>query len=176
MLSGRSAQEKADKRAAKTQSLYVATPSSLSALPPHLQQFQSGQPAFNTLNTNHSNNSNIDHTATTPKSPRKARPFSMMFMHPQEELTRQQQHQQLPRQDFQPQQQQQLPLHQTALNESDEDATGDGTSLSSTVIEYGESDLKDADSDTRMLIAHLSDLDVRKRDSVQMSCALLHSY
>ena len=82
-----------------------------------------------------------------------------MFLHPQDELARQQQLE--GQQQHQPLEHQQQPLHQQPLNESDEDAaTGDGQSLTSTMIDYGESDLKDADSDTRMLIAHLSDLDV----------------
>ncbi|KAF9129110.1 hypothetical protein BGW39_004452 [Mortierella sp. 14UC] len=58
------------------------------------------------------------------------------------------------------------------LNESDEDAAlaaaaaasaggsgGDAQSLHSTVVDYGESDLRDADADTKVLIAHLTDLD-----------------
>ncbi|GJJ73211.1 Rho GTPase-activating protein RGD1 [Entomortierella parvispora] len=159
----RSAQEKAERRASKTQSLYVATPSTLSALPP--QQLQSFQPSFpgqlqgsNTVNSPLSN-STTNNNSSTPKSPRKSRPFSMMFLHPQDELARQQQQQEGLQQQQQPLEYQQ-PLHQQPLNESDEDAaTGDGQSLTSTVIDYGESDLKDADSDTRMLIAHLSDLD-----------------
>lgn len=174
----RSSQEKADRRAAKTQSLYVATPSSFSGLPPHLQQqqqqqLQSFQPSFPSGNhtisspLNSNNNTNNTTGSGTPKSPRKSRPFSMMFLHPQDELAKQQQHhidsqqlQALQEYPLPPQQQQQQ--QQQLLNESDEDATtGDGQSLTSTVIDYGESDLKDVDSDTRMLIAHLSDLDVK---------------
>lgn len=59
------------------------------------------------------------------------------------------------------------PQHQ-ALNESEEDAAlaadagggGDGQSSHSTVVDYAESDLRDVDADTKLLIAHLTDLDV----------------
>ncbi|KAF8938045.1 hypothetical protein BGZ58_001683 [Dissophora ornata] len=181
MLTGRSAAEKAEKaerRAAKTQSLYVATPSS----------FNSSNSSNTTLNSTHS--SFLSHThhqgypgqqqplpsnvssncisSNTPKSPKKSRPFSMLFLQPQEDLAKhQQQHEGYSTESFQQQQQQ-----QQALNEADEDALVDGQSLVSTGIEYGESDLKDADSDTSMLITHLTDLDdlisfVKKRSVME---------
>lgn len=92
----------------------------------------------------------------------------MMFMHPQDETQRQQQD----GYDQHPHQQSFLqsthPQHQ-AINESDEDAAlaaaaagtaGDGQSLHSNGADYSESDLRDADADTKLLIAHLTDLDV----------------
>ncbi|KAF9093860.1 hypothetical protein BGX23_002840 [Mortierella sp. AD031] len=93
-----------------------------------------------------------------------------MFLHPHDELQKQQQQQQ----DGYAQHQQQsflqsTNLQQQALNESDEDAAlaaaaaggEDGHSLHShsTTVDYGESDLRDADADTKLLIAHLTDLD-----------------
>lgn len=93
----------------------------------------------------------------------------MMFLHQHDETQRQQQdgydlhsHQPSFLQSTHPQ-------HQ-ALNESDEDAAlaaaaagaGDGHSLHSNGIDYAESDLRDADADTKLLIAHLTDLDVRR--------------
>lgn len=79
----------------------------------------------------------------------------MMFMH-QEGEAHKQQH------DGHDQQQQQ---HQV-LNESDEDAAlaaagggGDGQSLHSTLVDYAESDLREVDADTKLLIAQLTDLD-----------------
>ena len=93
----------------------------------------------------------------------------MMFLQSQDEAHKQQQngydqqhHHQLHQQSFL---QNTHPQHQ-ALNESDEDAVlaagggGDGQSLHSTVVDYVESDLRDADADTKLLIAHLTDLDV----------------
>ncbi|KAG0291427.1 hypothetical protein BGZ97_005880 [Linnemannia gamsii] len=90
-----------------------------------------------------------------------------MFMHPQDETQRQQQD----GYDQHPHQQSFLqsthPQHQ-AINESDEDAAlaaaaagtaGDGQSLHSNGADYAESDLRDADADTKLLIAHLTDLD-----------------
>ncbi|KAF9116368.1 hypothetical protein BGX27_003051 [Mortierella sp. AM989] len=162
MLSGRSATEKAERRAAKTQSLYVATPSfnstnsintnstqssflthkNHSGYPGQQQQQQSNQP---------SPASNFNTTGNTPKSPRKSRPFSMLFLHPQEELIKQQ-YEGYPSEYYQQQ-------HQQSLNESDEDVVPDGQVITSTAMEYGESDLKEVDSDTRLLIAHLTDLD-----------------
>ncbi|KAF9181605.1 hypothetical protein BGZ51_005297 [Haplosporangium sp. Z 767] len=76
----------------------------------------------------------------------------MMLLHSHEDVTRHQQEGYVPEHS-------QLNQHQHTLNESDEDAVGDGHSVSSTVMEYGEHDLKDVDSDTRMLISHLADLD-----------------
>ncbi|KAG0380204.1 hypothetical protein BGX24_009632 [Mortierella sp. AD032] len=99
-----------------------------------------------------------------------------MFLHPHDETHRQQQ------QDGYDPHSQYSQSHnhssflqntspQHALNESDEDAAlaaaaaaaagggGDGQSLHSTVVDYGESDLRDADADTKVLIAHLTDLD-----------------
>ncbi|KAI7828880.1 hypothetical protein BC939DRAFT_37191 [Gamsiella multidivaricata] len=172
MLSGRSATEK-ERRAAKTQSLYITTPSSFnnnsnnnsnsssgdtnsthsSFLPHTNNNNQLGYPGQQQLTFSNFNNN----TSSTPKSPRKSRPFSMLFHHPQEELAKQQQQQQ----DGHPAEyyQQELYQQQQTLNESDEDAFADGYSLASTAIDFVESDLKEADSDTRMLIAHLTDLD-----------------
>ncbi|KAF9942313.1 hypothetical protein BGZ65_005097, partial [Modicella reniformis] len=185
MLSGRSTAEKAERRAAKAQSLYVATPSSYSNtdlsvnttathssfLPhtntgtgypglqqqqqqqqqqPQQQQQQQQQLPQQPLSSGYSSS----FTSNTPaKSPKKTRPFSMMFLYPQEELTAKQQHEEHSAEYYQQHQ------RQTSLNESDEDALADGQSLSSSTMECGEIDLKDADSDTRSLIAHLTDLD-----------------
>ncbi|KAG0295389.1 hypothetical protein BGZ96_011860 [Linnemannia gamsii] len=87
-----------------------------------------------------------------------------MFLHPHDETQRQQQdgYEQHPH----PFLQSTHPQHQ-ALNESDEDAAlaaavagaGDGHSMHSNGIDYAESDLRDADADTKLLIAHLTDLD-----------------
>ncbi|KAK3824434.1 MAG: hypothetical protein JOS17DRAFT_266421 [Linnemannia elongata] len=180
MLSGRSAAEKAERRAAKTQSLYVATPSSTttsSSLPATRSSFLQHTNKNSQLHTggvqpsstqqqqllSPSNTaagspflSNYHHNSNTPtKSPKKTRPFSMMFMH-QEGEAHKQQH------DGHDQQQQQ---HQV-LNESDEDAAlaaagggGDGQSLHSTLVDYAESDLREVDADTKLLIAQLTDLD-----------------
>ncbi|KAG0256227.1 hypothetical protein BG011_004693 [Mortierella polycephala] len=76
----------------------------------------------------------------------------MMFLQSHEDVARHQQEGYVPEHS-------QLNQHQYTLNESDEDAVGDGHSVSSNVMEYGEHDLKDVDSDTRMLISHLADLD-----------------
>lgn len=98
----------------------------------------------------------------------------MMFMH-QEGEAHKQQH------DGHDQQQQQ---HQV-LNESDEDAAlaaagggGDGQSLHSTLVDYAESDLREVDADTKLLIAQLTDLDVsvacnRKKKRVFFTMSLL---
>lgn len=80
----------------------------------------------------------------------------MMYLPSQEELLAKQQ-QQREGQEYHQQQQQ---YQRQTLNESDEDALADTQSLSSSVLECGENDLKDADSETRSLIAHLTDLDV----------------
>ncbi|KAF9201308.1 hypothetical protein BGZ49_008443 [Haplosporangium sp. Z 27] len=160
---GRSAAEKAERRAAKTQSLYVATPSSFNSinagnttqssfLPHHNNSGYPGQQQQSSPFTPNFN------TAGTPKSPKKSRPFSMLFLHPQDEMAKQQQQVQF--EGYTPEQYQQQQQHQMSLNESDEDALADGQSLNSATMEYGESDLKDADLDTRMLINHLTDLDV----------------
>ncbi|KAG9322193.1 hypothetical protein KVV02_007575 [Mortierella alpina] len=159
MLSGRSAAERAERRAAKTQSLYVATPSSfgsntsssfLHQQPQQQQQQQQPHPGHgqskSAFLTHHNDSSNN----RPSKSPKKTRPFSMMLLHSQEDPARQ-------RQEGYPAEHLQQSLHQP-LNESDEDVIADGHSLSST-IEYGDSDLKDADGNTQMLIAHLTDLD-----------------
>ncbi|KAG0206326.1 hypothetical protein BGX28_002227 [Mortierella sp. GBA30] len=158
MLSGKSAAERAERRAAKAQSLYVATPSSYgnntssSFLHQQQQQHQFppgyGGQSKSAFLSHYSTDSN----SVSSKSPKKNRPFSMMLLHAQEDQARQQQ-EGYTAEHLQQQQQ------QHTLNESDEDAIADGHSLSSTVIEYGENDLKDADSDTRMLISHLTDLD-----------------
>ncbi|KAG0323585.1 hypothetical protein BGZ99_002718 [Dissophora globulifera] len=171
MLSGRSAAEKAERRAAKAQSLYVATPSSLTSsgathssfLPHTLHAGQLGQPSFSSNTFTGNSNHNNGNSSSTPKSPRKSRPFSMLFLHPHEEQAGH------PTEQHSQQQQQQ---QQHALNESDEDALVDGQSLSSTAIDYGESDLKEADSDTRMLITHLTELDdlisfLKKRSTME---------
>ena len=101
----------------------------------------------------------------------------MMFLHPHDELHKQQQLKQDGFEHHYQHHQQQVPSYlqgtypqqQLALNESDEDAAlastasgGDNQSQHSTVVDYAESDLRDADADTKMLIAHLSDLDVRE--------------
>ncbi|KAF9896897.1 hypothetical protein BX616_006543, partial [Lobosporangium transversale] len=194
MLSGKSAAERADRRAAKTQSLYIATPTSNSlnnntlttgahsAFLPHNNN-------SNNINNNNSNSNpngysgqqqqqqqqqqpsspfNFNTTGSSAlKSPKKSRPFSMLFLQPQDEQARLQQQQQQQYQS-QPQNPQQLndgfdldyqQQQQQTINESDEDALVDGQSLSSVVLEYGESDLKDVDSETRKLIEHLTDLD-----------------
>ncbi|KAF9906944.1 hypothetical protein EC991_011418 [Linnemannia zychae] len=93
----------------------------------------------------------------------------MMFLHPHDETHRQQQDGYDPH--SHPHNQSSF-LQSTypQLNESDEDAAlaaataaaaggGDGHSLHSTGVDYGESDLRDVDADTKMLIAHLTDLD-----------------
>ncbi|KAF9429459.1 hypothetical protein BGZ76_001270 [Entomortierella beljakovae] len=164
MLTGRSAAERAERRAGKTQSLYVATPSSFNST--NSINTNTTQSSFLT-HQNHSGypgqqnqpplSTSFSNTVSTPKSPKKSRPFSMMFLHPQEELNKQQYEGYTP--DYYQQQQQQQQQQQHSLNESDEDVVPDGQSLASTAIEYGESDLKEVDSDTRMLIAHLTDLD-----------------
>ncbi|KAG0336740.1 hypothetical protein BG000_006214, partial [Podila horticola] len=171
MLSGRSS-EKAERRAAKTQSLYVATPSSSSSnatstssgfIPHHhrqhqLQQDQQQQQVYFSSPGNHTINSSPS-SAHAPKSPRKAsRPFSMMFMpQQQEEVTKQMSFHQGEQPNFtgghdyhQHQHQHNHPLH-----ESDEDTVPE---FVPSTVEY-ESDMKDVDSDTRMLISHLTDLD-----------------
>ncbi|KAG9067554.1 hypothetical protein KI688_012338 [Linnemannia hyalina] len=92
----------------------------------------------------------------------------MMFLQPQDDAHKQQQNGYDQQHHHQPHQQSFL-QHQ-ALNESDEDAAlaaaaapggggGDGQSMHSTVVDYVESDLRDADANTKLLIAHLTDLD-----------------
>ncbi|KAF9430731.1 hypothetical protein BGZ94_004500 [Podila epigama] len=188
MLSGRSSAEKAERRAAKTQSLYVATPSSSSFAPnatssgfiahhhrhhqlqQQQQQQQEQHQSFPTISTT---NKPLDNTSSshTPKSPKKVRPFSMMFMHPQEESLKQQQYSlqhgpgdhsihggggdpHLQHHNFQQQQHQ-----QQLVPESDEDFVPDSHSLGCSSVDYGENDMRDVDTDTRTLIAHLTDLD-----------------
>ncbi|KAF9349146.1 hypothetical protein BGX34_002013 [Mortierella sp. NVP85] len=73
-----------------------------------------------------------------------------MFLPSQEELTLRQQQYHEDQGEF---------YQRRTMNESDEDGLADGRSLSSSAMDYGESDLKDTDSDTRSLIAHLTDLD-----------------
>lgn len=96
----------------------------------------------------------------------------MMFLQQQDETHRQ--HQDGHDQQYQPHQQSFLQSNHPqpqALNESDEDAAlaaaaaaagggeGDGQSMHSTVVDYVEGDLGDADADTKLLIARLTDLD-----------------
>ncbi|KAF9957643.1 hypothetical protein BGZ70_009444, partial [Mortierella alpina] len=159
MLSGRSAAERAERRAAKTQSLYVATPTSfgsntsssfLHQQQQQLQQQQQPHPGYGQSKSAFLPHHNDSSNNRPSKSPKKTRPFSMMLLHSQEDPSRQ-------RQEGYPAEHLQQQLHQP-LNESDEDAVADGHSLTST-IEYGDSDLKDVDANTQMLIAHLTDLD-----------------
>ncbi|KAF9202594.1 hypothetical protein BGZ59_002079 [Podila verticillata] len=183
LLSGRSS-EKAERRAAKTQSLYVATPSSFSPnatttssgfIPHHHRQHQQllqeqqqqhqhqqhhQQPYFSSPG-----NSTISSpSAHTPKSPRKAsRPFSMMFMPSHEETTKQtsfhqgqEHHDHTGGHDYHQHQHQHQHQHiHHPPQESDEDIP---EFVPPSTVEY-ESDLRDVDSDTRMLISHLTDLD-----------------
>ncbi|KAF9934392.1 hypothetical protein FBU30_002216 [Linnemannia zychae] len=198
MLTGRSSSEKAERRAAKTQSLYVATPSSMSissSLPSTRSSFLQHTNNTNSGGSGHFSSlqlpqqqqqqqlssssqlsaagspfpSNYHSTGNTPtKSPKKSRPFSMMFMNPQDETHKQQQQDGLDQfQQHHPHQQSFLQNnYPQQLNESDEDAAlaaaagnSDSQSAHSTMVDYGESDLRDADADTKMLIAHLTDLD-----------------
>ncbi|KAI8346268.1 hypothetical protein B0O80DRAFT_247066 [Mortierella sp. GBAus27b] len=163
MLSGRPTAEKADRRANKVQSLYVATPSSYNSSTDLVANVAATHSSFLPHN-NHSGYpgsqqqsfpSSYSGINNAPKSPKKSRPFTMMFLPSQEELAAKHQQQESQAEYYQHQQQQ-----RQTLNESDEDALADSQSLSSSAMEYGENDLKDADADTRSLIAHLTDLDV----------------
>ncbi|KAG0097635.1 hypothetical protein BGZ93_002342, partial [Podila epicladia] len=171
MLSGRSS-EKAERRAAKTQSLYVATPSSSSSfnaamtssgfIPHHHRQHQlqqdqqqQQQQVYISSPGNHNTISSSPNSAHAPKSPRKtSRPFSMMFM-PQQQLQEETIKQMSFHQGEQPNYAGGPDCHQPPFHESDEDTVPE---FVPSTVEY-ESDLRDVDSDTRMLISHLTDLD-----------------
>lgn len=160
MLSGRSTTEK-ERRASKAQSLYVAT-SSFNSSTDLVANVATTHSSFLT-HSNHSGYSGSQHSSSTfnsisnipAKSPKKTRPFSTMFLPSQEELTLRQQQYHEDQGEF---------YQRRAMNESDEDGLADGRSFSSSAMDYGESDLKDTDSDTRSLIAHLTDLDVSDLD------------